>query len=166
MSTQCGIDPGQFSVSSCLLMCRKSSSLWFGKASTTTLGVTSQVCSGPDWRSQCNLKQCPYLCALSSVTVGWDPDFNSNKCIYSSNITPPAIYRSIPRFVFGATLLILAVIPTLRQSIEMYRATKRWQTNHSMKLLVREGAVYFVVYVSLVPLWHTSAALSFFLPSV
>ncbi|KAH0831396.1 hypothetical protein J3R83DRAFT_14063 [Lanmaoa asiatica] len=55
-------------------------------------------------------------------------------------------YRAIPRIVFGAALVILAVIPTLIQSVEMYRLTKRWQTNRTMKLLVREGVLYFVFH--------------------
>jgi hypothetical protein len=40
----------------------------------------------------------------------------------------------------------------------MYKLTKRWKTSPSMKLLVREGAVYFVVYVSIVLLCHFSFA--------
>jgi len=80
-----------------------------------------------------------------TVTVVQDPDLNSSYCGYSYNASGAPIYRATPRFVFGVALLTLAVIPTLRQSVEMYKATKRWQTNHSMELLVREGAVYFIV---------------------
>jgi len=43
--------------------------------------------------------------------------------------------------------------------VEMYKFTKRWQTNRLMKLLVREGAVYFVVYVQLVPSCHSSVSI-------
>jgi len=78
-----------------------------------------------------------------SVTVA--QTLNFRYCSYSSRGTPSATYRAIPRFVLGTALLILAVIPTFKQSIEMYKLTKRWQTNRSMKLLLREGAVYFVV---------------------
>ena len=81
--------------------------------------------------------------------VSVDQVFNFKSCDYSSSTEPPATYRAIPRFVLGGTLLILAVIPPLRQSVEMYKVTKRFQTNRTMELLVREGAVYFVVYVSL-----------------
>ena len=45
----------------------------------------------------------------------------------------------------------------------MYKLTKRWQTNRSMELLLREGAVYFVVCVSLVPLCHICVHRSHFL---
>ena len=50
--------------------------------------------------------------------------------------------------------MILSLIPTLWHMVETYKLSKRWQTNRLMKLLVREGAVYFVVYVQLVPLRH------------
>ncbi|KAF8550482.1 hypothetical protein OG21DRAFT_1499748 [Imleria badia] len=81
-----------------------------------------------------------------SVTVIQVLDFRY--CKYSpSRTTPSATYRAISRFVLGTALLILAVIPTFKQSFDMYKLTKRWQTNRSMKLLVREGAVYFVVNV-------------------
>jgi hypothetical protein len=88
---------------------------------------------------------------------------NFRYCSYSSTTTPSATYRGIPRFVLGTALLILAVIPTFKQSIEMYKLTKRWQTNRSMELLLREGAVYFVVCVSLVPLCHICVHRSHFL---
>jgi len=69
-------------------------------------------------------------------------------------ITPTlATYREIPRFVLGTTLLILTVIPTIRESVEMYKSTKHWEINRTMKLLVRDGVLYFVAYVSLFPIW-------------
>ena len=33
----------------------------------------------------------------------------------------------------------------------MYKATKEWQPNHYMQLFVRDGILYFVVYVSPFP---------------
>jgi len=77
-----------------------------------------------------------------SVTIVQVLDYSY--CSYSSS-SPPILYRAIPRFVLGVALLTLAVIPTFKQSVEMYKLTKRWKTSPSMKLLVREGAVYFVV---------------------
>ncbi|KAH0831393.1 hypothetical protein J3R83DRAFT_14058 [Lanmaoa asiatica] len=93
----------------------------------------------------------PYL--FSPVTIIQVLDFTY--CSYSFTMTSSSTtYRAIPRIVFGAALVILAVIPTLIQSVEMYRLTKRWQTNRTMKLLVREGVLYFVLYVSLVLFCH------------
>ena len=68
------------------------------------------------------------------------------------------LYNAIPRFVLGVALLVLAVIPTLKQSVGMYKATGQWQTNKYMKQLVREGILYFVVYV--LPFPHPSTRLS------
>ena len=62
------------------------------------------------------------------------------------------LYNDIPRFVLGATLLALAVTQTLKQSVDMYKATKQWQPNLYMKLFARDGTIYFIVYVMLSPL--------------
>ena len=56
-----------------------------------------------------------------------------------------------PRFLLGVVLLVLAVIQTLKQSMEMYRATKQWQPNRYMQQLVKDGIFYFLVYVPLAP---------------
>ena len=53
----------------------------------------------------------------------------------------------VPRFVLSASLLSLAVIKTLKQSIQMYKATKQWQPNKYMQQLVNDGVFYFLVYV-------------------
>jgi hypothetical protein len=36
----------------------------------------------------------------------------------------------------------------------MYRATKEWQPNHYMQLFVKDGILYFFVYVSRVPFFQ------------
>ncbi|KAF8452879.1 hypothetical protein L210DRAFT_2061513 [Boletus edulis BED1] len=50
----------------------------------------------------------------------------------------------VPRFVLAATLLILAVLQTLKQSVTMYKATKQWQPNRYLQRLVRDGILYFI----------------------
>jgi len=75
-----------------------------------------------------------------------DQVLNFKFCSYASTlVTPSATWRALSRFVLGAAMLILAVIPTLNYSIDMYRGAKTWQNNRYIKLLVKEGAVYFVV---------------------
>jgi hypothetical protein len=61
-------------------------------------------------------------------------------------------YASIPRFILGVTVFILALIPALKDAVGMYRATKQWQSNKYLKQLMRDGIFYFLMYVSLVPL--------------
>lgn len=58
-------------------------------------------------------------------------------------------YATIPRFIIGAMSLILALIRTVSDSVGMYKATKQWQPNRYIKLLARDGIVYFFVYVVL-----------------
>ena len=45
-------------------------------------------------------------------------------------------------------LLILAVTQTLKQLVNMYKVTKQWQLNQYMERLVRDGLIYFLVYVA------------------
>jgi hypothetical protein len=61
------------------------------------------------------------------------------------------LYIAIPRFVLGATLLVLAVIQALKQLVEMYKATKQWQLNQCIQQLVRDGILYFLMYVLPLP---------------
>jgi hypothetical protein len=58
------------------------------------------------------------------------------------------------RLVLGVILLILAVTSNLKESVMMYKATKKWQPNHYMQLFVKDGVLYFVVYVPLSPFLH------------
>jgi hypothetical protein len=53
------------------------------------------------------------------------------------------------RIILGVMLLILAVIPTLKGAVLMYKATKQWEPNHYMQLFVKDGILYFIVYVCL-----------------
>jgi len=55
------------------------------------------------------------------------------------------VYNAIPRFLISAVLLILAVSRTLKQSVDMYKATKQWQLNQYVNLFVRDGIFYFII---------------------
>ena len=44
---------------------------------------------------------------------------------------------------------MLAVIPTIKQSIDMFKVTKQWQPNKYMRQLVTDGILYFLLYASL-----------------
>ena len=74
---------------------------------------------------------------------------NVTYCNYSYDPPVPLFSYLSPNFILGVILLILALIQTLKQSFHMYNTTKSWQPNQYMKLLVRDGIVYFLVYVSL-----------------
>ncbi|KAF8126715.1 hypothetical protein EV363DRAFT_1173759 [Boletus edulis] len=70
-------------------------------------------------------------------------------CGFSFINTPMTlrVYRAVPRLVLSGALVILAVFQTLKQSFEMYKATKQWQPNRYMQKLVADGILYFFVYV-------------------
>jgi len=57
-------------------------------------------------------------------------------------IGPDMKYIVIQPTVFYVLLLTLALVPTAKQSIAMYKATKQWQPNRYMSLIVREGVFY------------------------
>lgn len=71
----------------------------------------------------------------------------------NSSSTAPSlldIYDLTPRFVLGLILLVLGLVQTSKQALQMYRATKQWQPNRYMKKLVQDGIVYFSMYVTFV----------------
>ncbi|KAF8452918.1 hypothetical protein L210DRAFT_2064774 [Boletus edulis BED1] len=57
------------------------------------------------------------------------------------------VYYVAARLALSALLAILAIIQTLKQSFEMYKATKQCQPNRYMQKLVKEGILYFIVNV-------------------
>ena len=143
---QCGIDPRQSSVSSCSFTCHRSSSTLSGNLSTPDLVGPSQVWFGLRRKFQHKLTQYPYVFSPSTSDGRSSSQLQILHLLDHS--TPGDIQNNSPIF---SRVCTLAVIPTLTQTVEMYKLTKRWHTNWSMKLLVKEGAAYFIVYVSLVP---------------
>ncbi|KAF8553839.1 hypothetical protein OG21DRAFT_1181965 [Imleria badia] len=68
-----------------------------------------------------------------------------------SNITvvlASHLYAETLRLVLSIALLTLAIAQTLKQLVAMYRATKQWQPNQYLQQLVKDGILYFFVYVS------------------
>ncbi|KAF8424401.1 hypothetical protein L210DRAFT_680165 [Boletus edulis BED1] len=81
------------------------------------------------------------------VTVAQVLDFSFCKLSYINTPSTLFVYRIAPRFVLSAALVIFAVSQTLKQSFEMYKATKQWQPNRYMQKLVGDGIIYFIVNV-------------------
>ena len=103
--------------------------------------------------------QVPLITFFSLVTIVQVVNFTF------CNDSPPVtllgyLGDAVPRFILSITLLILAVIQTLKHSVEMYRATKQWQPNRYMQLLVRDGILYFLLYVPLHPFSFTTITFS------
>jgi len=52
----------------------------------------------------------------------------------------------ILQMIYGGVLCILASAQFARGSLEIYRATKQWQLNRYMNLLVWQSVVYFLIF--------------------
>ncbi|KAN0080135.1 hypothetical protein V8E55_009701 [Tylopilus felleus] len=68
--------------------------------------------------------------------------FINNKLIVTTHL-----YFETLRCILSGAILILAVFQTLKQSFNMYKATKQWQPNRYMQQFVTDGVLYFLVYV-------------------
>ena len=51
------------------------------------------------------------------------------------------------QITLGALMCLLVVIQFFKESLQMYKATKRFQLSRYTTLLLREGMVYFLAYV-------------------
>lgn len=58
------------------------------------------------------------------------------------------LYDGIFRSVLSVAIFALSVFQTMKQSVNMYKATKLWQPNQYMQQLVTDGTIYFLAYVS------------------
>ena len=54
---------------------------------------------------------------------------------------------TIVQMTHGVAICVLALVQFVKQSLQMYRATKQWQLNRYMNFLVSQGILYFLVYV-------------------
>lgn len=101
--------------------------------------------SSPNWSYIYDLEHLPPPLFPSVMTA---QVHGFSVCYTTYNPLPPFLtYSNIEPSVFVLILLILALVPTMKQSIEMYKVTKRWQPNRYMSLLAREGVFYLFMYV-------------------
>ncbi|KAF9237820.1 hypothetical protein BU15DRAFT_75615 [Melanogaster broomeanus] len=91
---------------------------------------------------------------VSCVTTIYKPQidvsvlFDATICTASYNVpTSIGVYFLIPKVVLSVVLCGFAVIRLVRESLQMHRAIKKWQSNQYLELLVRESVFYFVAYV-------------------
>lgn len=63
----------------------------------------------------------------------------------SSPIWPEAM--DAIQLTLGVLMCLLIAYQFIRQSLQMYRATRRFQPSRYMSLLTREGMLYFLAYV-------------------
>ena len=76
---------------------------------------------------------------------------DSSFCVaqYGSPIWPEAL--GTVQITLGALMCLLVAIQFIRQSLQMYKVTKRFELSRYMNLLAREGMFYFLAYVHVSP---------------
>jgi len=82
-----------------------------------------------------------------SMTTGQVFNFSFCSDLAAGSSLALQLCRAALRLVLSAALVIFAVSQTLKQSFEMYRATKQWQPNRYMQRLLGDGILYFTVNV-------------------
>ena len=58
-----------------------------------------------------------------------------------------ALFQTSAQVILGALMCLLAVIRCIRESLQMYRVTKRFEISRYLSLLARDGMVNFLAYV-------------------
>ena len=138
-------------MSSCSFMCHRLLFHLFFKVSTTIPIPTSQVCLRLNYKLNWNLTWPLSHATFCSVTVVQVIDVSFCNVSYSHATSHLLWSLTALRFVFAVMVLTLAVISTLKESVALYKATKQWQPNCHMQQLVKDGILYFLVYVSPFP---------------
>lgn len=62
---------------------------------------------------------------------------------------------TVLQLILAAVMCISVVVQFSRESLHMYKATGRWRLGCYMNLFVREGVIYFLLYVH--TSWHLSS---------
>ena len=91
------------------------------------------------------------MCRSPKCTAGTAQVLDFSFCVeqYGSPIFPNII--GIVQITLGALMCLLVVIQFTKEAHQMYKATKHFRPNRYMKLLVREGIIYFLTYAHLSP---------------
>jgi len=54
-------------------------------------------------------------------------------------------YSAVPLVALQGTMCLLAIFQFFRQSLQLYKGTRRWQFNKYINLLVHQGILYFII---------------------
>ena len=77
------------------------------------------------------------FCTMQSSSIG--------SSTYNFLVVNTLLMDSV-EITLGALMCLLVVIRFIKESLQMYNETKRFQLNRYINLLVREGTIYFLVY--------------------
>lgn len=73
--------------------------------------------------------------------------FGFSFCMVQSDTLIWSNVVDIIQITLGAVMCLLIAAQFIRESLQMYKATKQFQPNRYLNLLVREGMIYFLTYV-------------------
>ncbi|KAF8557368.1 hypothetical protein OG21DRAFT_308140 [Imleria badia] len=79
------------------------------------------------------------------VSVEQELDTGTTNCMFMLSTQTWYNASMIVKFILGTVMCSLVMAQFVRDSLQMYQATRKWQLNRYMTLLVREGLVYFLV---------------------
>ena len=68
-------------------------------------------------------------------------------CVLGLNQRTWTTVITVLQITHSGAVCTLAIVQFVRQSLQMYRATKQWRPNQYMSLLVKQGILYFLAYV-------------------
>ena len=80
------------------------------------------------------------------------PDLSICTLTYITLAETSLVVLRILQFILSTILFILVVIRFLQGTFQIYRATRKWELDKYISLLVRDGLLYFLAYVYL--LWR------------
>ena len=75
------------------------------------------------------------------------PILDISACSFTIITQTLFIVMAISQFILSVMLFVLVVTQFLRGAFQMHRATQKWEFNRYVNLLIREGLLYFLVYV-------------------
>lgn len=73
-------------------------------------------------------------------------------CVIQPGLAMWLEMAQIVQITLGATMCLLVAVQFIRESLQIYKVTKRFQVNRYMNLLAREGMIYFLAYVHVLTL--------------
>ena len=78
-------------------------------------------------------------------------------------IRPPRsviIVMGVVQITLGTLMCLLVIVRFIKESLQMYNVTRRFELNCYMNLLTRQGVFYFLAYVPSCPLAISSFMLT------
>ena len=87
------------------------------------------------------------MCYVLPHIVDTNQVLDVSYCVLQPGHTALLETAIIVQITLGVSMCLLVAIQFIKELLQMYKATKRFQMNRYMNLLAREGMTYFAAYV-------------------